>query len=103
MKGIGALIKKENIVIEPLIHGGKSTTKDRSGTPATALIVSMAKALRLAYENIEKKQEKVKKLNTYLRYELEKNKITINSPKDAIPNILNISINKINQKLYYML
>lgn len=95
MKGIGALIKKENIVIEPLIHGGKSTTKDRSGTPATALIVSMAKALRLAYENIEKKQEKVKKLNTYLRYELEKNKITINSPKDAVPNILNISINKI--------
>lgn len=95
MKGIGALIKKENIVIEPLIHGGKSTTKDRSGTPATPLIVSMAKALRLASENLEEKEKKVKELNEYLRSELEKASITINSPKDAIPNILNISIENI--------
>lgn len=95
MKGIGALIKKENIVIEPLIHGGKSTTKDRSGTPPTPLIVSMAKALRLVYENFEEKQKKVKELNTYLREELEKEHITINSPKDAIPNILNITIENI--------
>lgn len=95
MKGIGALIKKENIVIEPLIHGGKSTTKDRSGTPPTSLIVSMAKALRLVYENFEEKQKKVKELNTYLREELEKEHITINSPKDAIPNILNITIENI--------
>lgn len=95
MKGIGALIKKENIVIEPLIHGGKSTTKDRSGTPATPLIVSTAKALRLAYENIEEKENKVRKLNDYLREELTKENITINSPIDAIPNILNISIENI--------
>ena len=95
MKGIGALIKKENIVIEPLIHGGKSTTKDRSGTPPTALIVSMAKALRLSYENLDEKQNKVKELNAYLREELTKENITINSPQDAIPNILNISIETI--------
>lgn len=95
MKGIGGLIKKENVIIEPLIHGGKSTTKDRSGTPATALIVSMAKALRLAYENLEEKQKYVKELNDYLRKEIEKQKITINSPKTAIPNILNISIENI--------
>ena len=95
MKGIGGLIKKENVVIEPLIHGGKSTTKDRSGTPATALIVSMAKALRLAYENLEKKQKYVKEINIFLRNELEKNEITINSPISAIPNILNISLENI--------
>ena len=29
MKGIGALIKRENLMIEPLIHGGKSTTIHR--------------------------------------------------------------------------
>lgn len=95
MKGIGALIKKENIAIEPLIHGGKSSTKDRSGTPATALIVSMAKALRLMEENLEKNQQKVITLNHYVREELEKNHITINSPQNAIPNILNISIEQI--------
>ncbi len=31
LKGIGCLIKKENILIEPLINGGKSTTIFRSG------------------------------------------------------------------------
>ena len=41
LKGIGLLIKKEKIVIEPLIHGGKSTTIYRSGTPALPLIVSL--------------------------------------------------------------
>ena len=51
MKGVGCLIKKENITVEPIIHGGKSTTVFRSGTPATPLIASFAKALRLAYED----------------------------------------------------
>ena len=50
IKGIGLLIKKEKILLEPLIHGGKSTTVYRSGTPAVALIVSLAKALRLINE-----------------------------------------------------
>ncbi len=100
MKGIGALIKKENIVIEPLIHGGKSTTAYRSGTPATALIVSTAKALRLAYENFDEKEKKVKDLNHYLREELEKEQVTINSPKDAISNIINISIENIKPETF---
>ena len=47
LKGIGLLIKRENISIEPLIHGGKSTTVYRSGTPALPLIVSLMKALKL--------------------------------------------------------
>ena len=29
IKGIGCLVKKENIELEPIIHGGKSTTKYR--------------------------------------------------------------------------
>ena len=41
IKGIGLLLRKPNIEIEPLIHGGKSTTKYRSGTPALPLIVSL--------------------------------------------------------------
>ena len=45
LKGIGCLIKKENIDLIPLIHGGKSTTIYRSGTPALPLIVSLSKAL----------------------------------------------------------
>lgn len=93
IKGIGALIKKENINIEPLIHGGKSTTIYRSGTPTLPLIVSTAKALRLAYEDIDKKYNHVLELNKYLKKELSKIKnIHINSNDLCIPHILNLSV-----------
>lgn len=93
IKGIGALIKKSKIVIEPQIHGGKSTTVYRSGTPSLPLIVSMSKALRLSYENIDSKIKYIKKLNDELRdYFKNFELVTINSPKDAIPHILNISV-----------
>lgn len=96
IKGIGALIKKNSIEIEPLIKGGKSTTKYRSGTPATALIASLAKALRLAVETLPKDYEYVEKLNKYLKSKLQEIKeITINSTSACIPHILNISIQNI--------
>lgn len=93
MKGVGVLVKKEEISLEPLIHGGKSTTKYRSGTPALPLIVSSAKALRLAYENINKKYDYILTLNKYLQDEMNKiNGVVINSNKNCIPHILNFSI-----------
>lgn len=92
-KGIGFLIKKKNVKLEPLIHGGKSTTYFRSGTPALPLIVSSAKALRLALHNQKEKNKKIKDKNNLLREELKKyDRVTINSNKYAIPHILNISV-----------
>ena len=93
IKGIGALIKKNKIIIEPIIHGGKSTTIYRSGTPSLPLIVSMSKALRLSYENIDSKINYIKEINNDLKeyfsdYEL----VRINSNEYSIPHILNISI-----------
>lgn len=96
LKGCGVLIKKENIELAPLIKGGKSTTKYRSGTPSPALIASTSKALRLSYEKFNEKCEKVKELNTILIDELIKIKeVEINSNKYSIPNIINISIKNI--------
>lgn len=95
MKGIGCLIKKENIIIEPLIHGGKSTTVFRSGTPAVALIVSMAKALRLVYDDFDMKINKVNSLNKYLVEELSKLLVSINSNDHCVFHIVNVSIGKI--------
>ena len=46
----GVLLKKKNIEIENLIHGGKSTTKFRSGTSVTPLIVSFAKLVKMKYK-----------------------------------------------------
>lgn len=93
IKGIGLLLRKPNIELEPLIHGGKSTTKYRSGTPATALIASLAKALRLMYEDFDQKYNHVKEINDYLVSKLEKIEgITINNNAHTIPHILNISV-----------
>jgi len=93
VKGIGCLIKKEKVMLEPLIHGGKSTTIYRSGTPALPLIVSMSKALRLANENIEKRYIYIEKLNNLITNELSKyNGVYINSTKHSIPHILNLSV-----------
>lgn len=92
IKGIGGLYKKSNIDIVPLIHGGKSTTIYRSGTPATSLIVSMAKALRLSYENIDDDLIRINKLNQRIRDSFKKyDKVVINSI-NGIDHILNFSV-----------
>lgn len=93
IKGIGVLIKKEKVELTPLIHGGKSTTIYRSGTPTTSLIISISKALRLALNDIDKKYDYIKELNNYIKENLKTyNKIVINSNNNSIPHILNISI-----------
>lgn len=93
IKGIGCLLKKSNIVIDPLIHGGKSTTSYRSGTPALPLIASLSKALRLAYEDFDKKYNHVYELNKYLKEGLSSySNVYINSNDKCIPHILNISV-----------
>lgn len=46
----GFLIKSKNKYLEPIIHGGKSTTVYRSGTSATPLIASLAKTIKIKYK-----------------------------------------------------
>jgi len=93
IKGIGLLLKKSNVEFEPLIHGGKSTTKYRSGTPAPALIASLSKALRLIYDEFDKKYNHVKEINDYLVEKLSKIEgIVVNNNSYTIPHILNISV-----------
>ena len=93
IKGIGLLYKKEEIDILPLIHGGKSTTKYRSGTPPLPLCASLAKALRLSLEKQTEHCEKVTQLQQQLLSSLQEiEEITINSTDKSIPHIVNISI-----------
>lgn len=98
MKGVGCLIKKDNIVIDPLIHGGKSTTVYRSGTPALPLIVSLSKALRLAYEDFSNRYNHVFSLNKYLIEHLKELGVFINSNQYCVPHIVNISLNNIKSE-----
>lgn len=101
LKGIGMLIKKENIVIEPLIHGGKSTTIYRSGTPALPLIVSLMKALELIIPNIKTNYNYVEKLNKKIISTLSKyENVHINSTKNSIPYTINFSLKNIKPETF---
>ena len=52
LNGCGILVKRKGVILEPLIHGGASTTIYRSGTPALALAASMETALQLALDKL---------------------------------------------------
>ena len=93
LKGIGGLIKKQNIKMTPLIHGGKSTTIFRSGTPQTELIGSLARSFDLFNATLDEKYDYVAGLNKKLQNELLKyTYVAVNSSERAIPHILNVSI-----------
>ena len=97
LNGCGALIKKEKILLEPLIHGGKSISQFRSGTPSTALIAAAEKALELSLENHESSLNYVSLLNQKLREGLKAcPMIHINSSIEAVPYILNMSVRGMN-------
>lgn len=101
LKGIGILVKKENIVIEPLIHGGKSTTVYRSGTPALPLIASLKKALELIVPNVDKNYKYVSELNEIIVNKLsEYDNVYINSTSKSIKNTINFSLDKIKPETF---
>ena len=100
-KGIGLLIKKENIVIEPLIHGGKSTTPYRSGTPPLPLIAGLTKALELSIPNVDKNYDYIEKLSDRVKEKLSTYKnVHINSTNNSIPHTINFSLKNIKPETF---
>ena len=101
MKGIGMLFKKKNIIIDNLIHGGKSSTEYRSGTPPLPLIVSSMKALDLIIPEIKKNYEYVTALKELVIKEISKYKnIHINSTQHSISHTINLSLNNIKPETF---
>lgn len=98
-KGIGMLYKKIGINIKPILYG---SNKDiRPGTPALPLIVSFSKALRIANNDLDKKENTIKKHNDKICEFLSGYpKILINKTPYSIPNILNISLMNIKPETF---
>lgn len=93
LNGIGVLVKRLGLALPPLIHGGESTTSYRSGTPTVALACSLALALEKATAELTVRAATVRSLNDRLRAELScYPKVRINSPANAVPHILNLSV-----------
>ena len=101
LNGIGLLIKRRNLALEPLIHGGESTTIYRSGTPTVALASSLACALDLAVIDLLNRVDHVAKLNAELCAALSTYPLVrINSPDHAIPHVLNLSVRNVKGTVF---
>lgn len=101
LNGIGVLVKRRGLALEPLIHGGESTTLYRSGTPTVALACSLALALEKAVSELPARVEHIRALNARLRTGLAQYpKVRINSPDTAVPQILNLSVQNVKGTVF---
>ena len=96
-KGVGALYKRKNAHIVPRTFGGEQQKKLRPGTEAVPLIAGFGAAVRQF--NLTEQYEKIFRLNQYFREKISNmSKISINSPQNALPYIINISTNEIKSE-----
>ncbi|MDR1765151.1 MAG: aminotransferase class V-fold PLP-dependent enzyme [Lachnospiraceae bacterium] len=65
--GMGVLLRKPHVALEPQLMGGKSTGIYRSGTPVVAHAAATERALELAAENADNRWDRVCAANARLR------------------------------------
>ncbi len=64
-KGIGVLYVKKRVKFNKFINGGHQERNKRAGTENVAGIVGLAKAMELAYRDLEEHNKKIKELRDY--------------------------------------
>ncbi|MBM3350518.1 MAG: IscS subfamily cysteine desulfurase [Betaproteobacteria bacterium] len=96
-KGIGALYvrRKPRVRIEAQIHGGGHERGMRSGTLATHQIAGMGEAFRIAREEMDTENERIRRLrDRLLQGLLEIEEVYVNGELEhRVPHNLNISFN----------
>ncbi|MBR1971166.1 MAG: cysteine desulfurase NifS [Clostridia bacterium] len=105
-KGIGVLYIRNGLGIAKFMTGGEQERNMRAGTTNTPLIVGLAKAITLAYENFDQKVEELAKKRDYLinRILTEIPYSSLNGDsKNRLPNNVNISYKFIEGESILML
>lgn len=93
-KGVGALYVKKGVKFNKFISGGHQEKNKRAGTENVAGIVGLGKAIELAYQDLDKHNEKIRELRDYYVEEITKRipYIKINGDiKKRLPGNSNIS------------
>ena len=93
-KGVGALYIKNGVKCNKLQDGGHQEKDLRAGTENIAGIVGLGKAIELAYQNLEKYNNKLVELREYYISEIEKRipYVKINGHREKrLPGNANIS------------
>ena len=98
-KGIGALYLRKGYHIEPPYLGGGQEKGMRPGTENLPYSIGMAKAATLLSRTLPQRHKTLVELNTRLREGLKQfPEVTLNSPEDAVPEVLNFSLNVIRSE-----
>lgn len=90
-RGVGILYLKNPNAFRSYASAGGQESGRRGGTENLAGIAAFTEALSEWYENRKEKEEKARRINSYLRFELSKLNLPILSPENATPYILSIS------------
>ncbi|MHA4739298.1 cysteine desulfurase family protein [Dyadobacter sp. MSC1_007] len=97
-KGVGFIYIDKKHRIKPLIYGGGQERGQRGGTENVIGIVGLAKALEVAYRDLDVSQTKICKLKQYLVSKLAISGIEgicyngeSKSIENSVPNVLNVS------------
>lgn len=91
-KGIGFLYKKSGININPIIYGGGQEKGLRSGTESVPLIAGLEAAIKAIPDLNKQLKEQQLFYDKAKSILLNVDKIKNNSPENALPYILNISV-----------
>lgn len=105
-KGVGFVYINSDEKVKPLIFGGAQERNMRAGTENIYGIVGMAKALELAYADLEAQQQKIKEFKSYL-WEQAKNlipdvSVNGNYDKNSLYTVLNLSFPR-NEKTDFLM
>ena len=95
-KGIGFLHVNHKVKIKPMIYGGSQERNLRGGTENVYGIVGLAKALEIAYQEMDSHQVYIQGLKTYMINQLTEKVPGIcfngeTSPENSLYTVLNVS------------
>lgn len=105
-KGVGALFIRDSQrqTLKPPYLGGHQERGLRPGTENTPYIVGLGLAAAKGAKNLSGRNAHIRALNAQLRTGLEElaqqAPITLNSPADAVPEVLNFSTNCVNSQTF---
>lgn len=93
-KGIGALYVRETVKLSPLFYGGEQERKRRAGTENVAGIVGFAKAVEIAQETMNHKQQEYRLMREAMLSIFAESGISyyVNGNQDhCLPHIVNVA------------
>lgn len=95
-KGVGFLYINHTIKIKPMLLGGSQERNMRGGTENVPGIVGLAKALEIAYRDMDAHQQYIQGLKSYMKQRLEDSipGIAFNgetTPEKSLYTVLNVS------------